>query len=472
MIRFDTTNPPGNETPCLEYVAGVLRQDGIDYSILESAPTRGNLVARLKGNGSKPPFMMMGHVDVVPVEHDKWTKEPFGGDIIDGYVYGRGALDMKNIDAIQLEVLLLLHRERDPLARDIIFMLNADEEIGGRWGAQWMQEQHPDMITAAAGITELGGNAFEFGGKRFFMVQTGEKAGAGFTIRARGTITSAGAEAALPVCRGVPKTMTVSLGLKRPPEPAYGSIGTVTSMRPLGTRVRRCASAVGASSWPPLRGATSRWPTTWSTWLLLTVVAATSCGRLTRATLMSSACSTASAGKSWVTRSTACVPGTSWLRPMPSAASDSSARPAPSTTRVSGRRVVRKVRHGVKRGGGLVTPLPATKSRGMPDVDEWITIAPPAALRRHQQNMRSRSVRLGRRAAAKNWPASWSQNQWTRTSSPVRHSRTSHPRCGSQRQSRARCSRSSCVRFRNGKYRPERLASLPPRPALGLTIVE
>jgi acetylornithine deacetylase/succinyl-diaminopimelate desuccinylase-like protein len=187
MIRFDTTNPPGNETPCLEYVAGVLRKDGIEPTILESAPTRGNLVARLKGNASKAPFMMMGHVDVVPVERDKWTREPFGGEIVDGFLYGRGALDMKNIDAIQLEVLLLLQRERVPLARDIIYMLNADEETGGRWGAKWMLEQHPEMISAAAGVTELGGNAFEFAGKRFFMVQTGEKAGAGFTIRARGT---------------------------------------------------------------------------------------------------------------------------------------------------------------------------------------------------------------------------------------------------------------------------------------------
>src|SRR5947209_14682031 len=159
MIRFDTTNPPGNETPCLEYVAGILRQDGIDATILESAPTRGNLVARLKGSGSQPPFMLMGHVDVVPVERDKWTQEPFGGDIVDGYLYGRGALDMKNIDAIQLEVMLLLNREGVPLARDIILMLNADEETSGRWGAQWMQEGHPEMIRAAAGITELGGNA-------------------------------------------------------------------------------------------------------------------------------------------------------------------------------------------------------------------------------------------------------------------------------------------------------------------------
>ncbi|MCA1553357.1 MAG: M20/M25/M40 family metallo-hydrolase, partial [Chloroflexi bacterium] len=187
LIRFDTTNPPGNETPCLQYVADVLRADGIESQLLESAPTRGNLVARLKGAGSKPPFIFMGHVDVVPVERDKWTHDPFGGEIADGFVYGRGALDMKNIDAIQLMVLLLLKREGVPLARDIIFMLNADEETGGVFGARWIQENHPELIRAEAGITELGGNAFEFAGKKFYMVQTGEKGGSGFIIRARGT---------------------------------------------------------------------------------------------------------------------------------------------------------------------------------------------------------------------------------------------------------------------------------------------
>ncbi len=187
LIRFDTTNPPGNETPCLEHVAAYLKRNGIDSTLIESQPTRGNLVARLKGNGSAAPFMMMGHVDVVPVERDKWTVEPFGGIVKDGFVYGRGALDMKNIDVIQMMVLLLLRREGVPLARDVIFMLNADEEVGGTWGARFMQEQHPALITAAAGVTELGGNAFEFAGKRFFMVQTGEKGGSGFTLRARGT---------------------------------------------------------------------------------------------------------------------------------------------------------------------------------------------------------------------------------------------------------------------------------------------
>lgn len=186
LIRFETVSPPGNETPCLEYAANVLKQDELDSVLLESAPTRGNLVARLKGNGSKKPFLMFGHVDVVPVERDKWTVDPFGGDIVDGWLYGRGALDMKNIDAIQMMVMMLLKREQVELSRDIILMLNADEEVGGRFGAKWMVENHPDLINAEASVTELGGNAFEFAGKKFFMVQTGEKGGAGFYIRAQG----------------------------------------------------------------------------------------------------------------------------------------------------------------------------------------------------------------------------------------------------------------------------------------------
>ena len=186
LLRFDTTNPPGNELACLSWVAGVLHENGIECTLLESAPARGNLVARLRGNGSKQPCLLMGHVDVVPVEREQWTHDPFGGELADGYVYGRGALDMKNVDAIQLILVLLLKRAGLPLARDVIFMLNADEETGGVVGARWMQEKHPDLIEAEAGITELGGNAFEFAGKRFFMVQTGEKGGSGFVVRAHG----------------------------------------------------------------------------------------------------------------------------------------------------------------------------------------------------------------------------------------------------------------------------------------------
>ncbi|MBI3459927.1 M20/M25/M40 family metallo-hydrolase, partial [Candidatus Acetothermia bacterium] len=148
LIRFDTTNPPGNERPCVDYIAKLLKQEGIDLVIYESAPTRANLVARLKGNGSKKPLILMGHVDVVPVEADKWSHPPFGAEIHEGYLYGRGALDMKGPDAVEIMVFMLLKRMGIPLARDVILEINADEEMGGKLGAGWMIEQHPELVQA------------------------------------------------------------------------------------------------------------------------------------------------------------------------------------------------------------------------------------------------------------------------------------------------------------------------------------
>ena len=110
LIRFDTTNPPGNETPCIETIAAVLRREGIEPVALESAPGRGNLVARLKGDGSQPPILLMGHVDVVPAEADHWQRPPFSGDLVDGIVWGRGATDMKQMVAMELMTMLLLKR--------------------------------------------------------------------------------------------------------------------------------------------------------------------------------------------------------------------------------------------------------------------------------------------------------------------------------------------------------------------------
>lgn len=108
LIKINTVNPPGNELEVIKYVANILDQEKIPYEILESAPGRGNLIARLKGNGSKQPIMMMAHVDVVGVEKDKWKTEPFGGEIKDGYLYGRGAIDDKGMGVAELVVLLQL----------------------------------------------------------------------------------------------------------------------------------------------------------------------------------------------------------------------------------------------------------------------------------------------------------------------------------------------------------------------------
>jgi acetylornithine deacetylase/succinyl-diaminopimelate desuccinylase-like protein len=187
LIRFDTTNPPGNERACVDYIAGLLRKEGIESTILEAAPGRANLIARLKGNGTQRPFILMGHVDVVPVEPDKWAHPPFGAEIHDGYLYGRGTLDMKGVDAVEIMTFILLKRLNVPLARDVILEINADEEMGGRMGAAWMMEHHRDLIDAEYGITEFGGNTVRMFGKTFVVVQTGEKGGAQFTVRARGT---------------------------------------------------------------------------------------------------------------------------------------------------------------------------------------------------------------------------------------------------------------------------------------------
>ncbi len=188
LIRIDTTNPPGNEIKAAEYLAGVLKREGIEPTILESAPGRGNLVARLKGDGRAAPLLLMVHIDVVPAEADQWTHPPFGGDIADGFLWGRGTLDTKELAAMELMVLLMFKRDaaRKPLARDIIFMANADEEAGGRLGAGWMVKEHPDLIRAEYAINEGGGFGLDILGQRFFTCQVAEKGTARFAMRTRG----------------------------------------------------------------------------------------------------------------------------------------------------------------------------------------------------------------------------------------------------------------------------------------------
>lgn len=186
LLRLDTTNPPGNEIIAAEYIAERLREVGIEPTVLESAPGRGNVVGRLKGNGAAPPLLLMGHVDVVPAEPAKWQRPPFSGDLADGYIWGRGALDMKNIVAVHLMIMRLLARAAVPLRRDVIFMANADEEVGGKMGAGWMVDNHADLIRAEYAINEGGGMEMRIGGASFYTVQTAEKGTARFSMRAYG----------------------------------------------------------------------------------------------------------------------------------------------------------------------------------------------------------------------------------------------------------------------------------------------
>ena len=164
LLRIDTTNPPGNELAAVEYVAGVLRAEGIEPIVLEAAPQRGNGIARLKGNGSLPPLLLYSHVDVVPAEPAHWSHDPFSGDVADGCVWGRGALDMKGITAMQLMTLLLLKRTGAALQRDVILAVTSDEEIDSDVGAEWLVKHHPDLVRAEYGLSEMGGQTMHIEG--------------------------------------------------------------------------------------------------------------------------------------------------------------------------------------------------------------------------------------------------------------------------------------------------------------------
>lgn len=187
LVKIDTSNPPGNETRAAEYIKGVLAAEGITAQIFESAPGRGNLVARLKGNGKKKPLLLMGHLDVVGVERDKWTMDPFAATIKDGYLYGRGSVDDKSMDAANLEVFLLLHRMKVPLDRDVILLAEAGEEGTSQFGIDFMVEKHWDEIACEYALNEGGDIAEEDGKVQYVAVSTTQKVPRGFSMVAHGT---------------------------------------------------------------------------------------------------------------------------------------------------------------------------------------------------------------------------------------------------------------------------------------------
>ena len=187
FVRIDTSNPPGNETKGAEYLKSILDREGIASEILEMERGRGNIVARLKGNGKKRPILLMGHIDVVGVEREKWTVDPFGGVVKDGYLYGRGASDDKGMTSACLEVFLLLHRLKVPLDRDVIFLAEAGEEGTSSVGIDFMVQQHWDKIECEYALNE-GGVIYAPNGRVTFVgVATTEKVPRGFKLAAKGT---------------------------------------------------------------------------------------------------------------------------------------------------------------------------------------------------------------------------------------------------------------------------------------------
>jgi acetylornithine deacetylase/succinyl-diaminopimelate desuccinylase-like protein len=196
LIRIPSVNPPeggpelaagcdpvGGETAAARYCAGVLGAAGISAEVLEAEPGRGSCFARLPATSRtpEPPLILLSHLDVVPVEADTWSRDPFGGELVDGVIWGRGAVDMKDMVAMELGVLQALAREGGERRRDVIFAAVADEEAGGRFGALHWVVQRPDLFQgsdgrpAAVALNEVGGYSMTVGGRRVYAIQVAEK---------------------------------------------------------------------------------------------------------------------------------------------------------------------------------------------------------------------------------------------------------------------------------------------------------
>lgn len=187
LIRFDTTNPPGNEKQCITYIADLLRDVGIESRLFSRNSERPNLIARLPGKKEAPPLLLYGHVDVVTTENQEWQHPPFDGRIVDGYIWGRGALDMKGGVAILLSAFLQAKTQGIEPAGDIVFAALSDEEAGGDYGAGFLVEKHPEQFDGIRfAIGEFGGFAMYIGDRTFYPIQVAEKQACWLTIAVRG----------------------------------------------------------------------------------------------------------------------------------------------------------------------------------------------------------------------------------------------------------------------------------------------
>ena len=187
LIRFNTVNPPGNERPLQEHLASYLAQAGFDCELLGAKPERPNLLARLRSGREGPTLCYLGHVDTVLADPAEWSHGPWSGDLADGFVWGRGALDMKSQVAAEVAAAASLARSGwRPARGELLIVALADEETGGSLGAQWITERHPDKVRCDLLINEGGGGSFEYHGRRCYGVCCAEKGVFRFTITTTG----------------------------------------------------------------------------------------------------------------------------------------------------------------------------------------------------------------------------------------------------------------------------------------------
>lgn len=187
-IRINTSNPPGDVTKASDFLMGIFEREGIPARRFESGPGRSIVLARLKGSGTAKPILLLHHMDVVPTDPSRWQHDPFGGEIADGKIWGRGAIDMKGLGVVQLMAFLSLKRQHVALDRDVIMMAVPDEEVGGALGAQWMRANHYDELDPEYILDEGGfGSRDLFApGKLVFGISVAEKKIMWLKLRAEG----------------------------------------------------------------------------------------------------------------------------------------------------------------------------------------------------------------------------------------------------------------------------------------------
>lgn len=187
LLRIDTTNPPGLERAAAEYLAESLRKDGLEPKLVEKAKDRTSLIVRLKGTGEKPPLLLSAHLDVVGAEPSRWKHPPFAAVIDDGWIYARGAIDMKHMAAMSVMTLKLLKRAGVKLKRDVIFAGVADEEAGCDLGSKFLVDEHAELVRAEYTLGEIGGYTQDMRGTRLYPIQIAQKGMAWLKARVEGT---------------------------------------------------------------------------------------------------------------------------------------------------------------------------------------------------------------------------------------------------------------------------------------------
>ncbi|NUQ12307.1 MAG: M20/M25/M40 family metallo-hydrolase [Gemmatimonadaceae bacterium] len=173
-LRINTANPPGNEAEAMRWFARILAQEGIPFDTASPAPGRGNIWARLKG-GNEPALLLLHHMDVVPADPRYWDVDPFSGELRNGDLYGRGALDTKLLGIAHLQAFIALHRFKVPLDRDVIFMATADEEAGGAFGAGWIVKNRPDAFRGTGFVLNEGGSGSLDAGRQQVGIEVTQK---------------------------------------------------------------------------------------------------------------------------------------------------------------------------------------------------------------------------------------------------------------------------------------------------------